>query len=273
MTYETFEPHPDLAAFVKAYWELHVPGDMEAEKQRVLPEGSIEMAFILANDVKRFTSEEEFELQPRAMIIGQITEPYFVQPTGEVLSFAVSFYTYGFANFVDRPISELANRDTPLDELFGHEEATQLEQQMMAAKETQERIKVVEAFLMGKLAEAGTIDRLVKSTVDALFETKGSQSILSLVEDQPTSRRSLERKFRDQVGMSPKQLGKVVRLQAALKTLLNNESQSLTEVAYDNDYYDQAHFTKDFKELTGSNPKDFLGNDQMILSSLFYSKD
>lgn len=271
MNYQTFTPHPDLAAFVKSYWQLEVPANTSDEKQRVLPDGSIEMAFILADDVKRYNDKGEFSIQPRAMVIGQITEPFFVQPTGEVRSFAVSFYPYGFANFVDCPISDLANKDTPLETLFG-EEAKALEQQINTAKDTKGRIGAVETFLLNKLAESATIDRVVQSTVAALFETKGRQSISTILEKQATTRRNLERKFKKQVGMSPKQLSKVVRMQAALQMLLNQETESLTKIAYDNQYYDQAHFTKDFKELTGNNPKDFLGDEQMRLSTMFYSK-
>ena len=73
--------------------------------------------------------------------------------------------------------------------------------------------------------------------------------------------------------MSPKKLGKVIRLQAALKMLLNQKTENLTRIAYDSEYYDQAHFNRDFKELTGINPKDFLENDKMQLSTIFYAKD
>jgi AraC-like DNA-binding protein len=76
--------------------------------------------------------------------------------------------------------------------------------------------------------------------------------------------------FVKQVGVSPKQLGKLIRLQSALKMMLNKEDESLTSIAYNNEYYDQAHFIKDFKEFTGVSPKEFLGNDNMALSSAFY---
>ena len=76
-----------------------------------------------------------------------------------------------------------------------------------------------------------------------------------------------------QIGISPKQLGKVVRLQTALKLLLNQKTGTFTEIAYESEYYDQNHFIKDFKEFTGIRPKEFLADEQMILSSLFYSND
>ena len=73
--------------------------------------------------------------------------------------------------------------------------------------------------------------------------------------------------------MSPKQLGKVIRLQTALKMVLNQQSGNLTNIAHESAYYDQAHFIKDFKKFTGTTPKDFLEDDSMVLSALLYKKD
>ena len=53
--------------------------------------------------------------------------------------------------------------------------------------------------------------------------------------------------------------------------LLNEKGDNLTNIAYESEYYDQAHFIKDFKEFTGTNPKRFLDNKEMALSSLFYT--
>lgn len=273
MNYEAFPPHSDLAAIVKCYWILEVPEDIEAPKQRIIPDGCIEMCFLLGDDIKRYTSESDFTIQPRAMIIGQITQPYFVQPTGYVNSFAVRFYPYGFANFVNQPIHDLADKDTPLTSLFDEHSAKALEQKIIEAESTQARIEAVEGFLLSKLADQPVIDKIVKSTVEALSSTKGKDSISSILDNNMSKRRSLERKFSKQIGISPKQLGRIIRLQAALKLMLNNTGEKLTQIAYESEYYDQAHFIKDFKDFTGTNPKDYLGHEQMMVSSLFYSKD
>ncbi|RKQ49923.1 helix-turn-helix protein [Roseivirga pacifica] len=273
MNYQTYQPHSDLAPLVNCYWTLEVPGDMEAPKQRMIPDGCIEMCFILGDDIKRFTSESTFALQPRAMVIGQITKPYYVQPTGYVNAFSVRFYPYGFANFISKPLRQLADKDTPLTDLFDEKEAKALEQAIIEAANTEARIAVLEKFLLGKLSDQSVIDTIVKSTIDVLSQTKGKEAINSILKDAPSKRRNLERKFSNQVGISPKQLGKIIRLQAALKLILNNTNQKLTQVAYESEYYDQAHFIKDFKEFTGTNPKEYLSDDQMMLSSLIYSKD
>lgn len=273
MKYDTYPPQPDLEAIVKCYWTLEVPAGLDAPKQRVVPDGCIEMCFILGDDIKRFTSETDYLLQPRAMVIGQITKPYFIQPTGYVNSFAVRFYPYGFANFINKSFHELADKETPLEELFEPELVRKLAQEIIAAPSTAHRIRLVEQFLLAKLAEPVTLDTIVKSTIDALVRSNGNTSIRAILQEDPSKRRSLERNFSKQVGISPKHLGRIIRLQAALKMMLSQQDQKLTQVAYDNAYYDQAHFIKDFQEFTGTSPSEYLSDDQMLLSSLLYSKD
>ncbi|MFK8044860.1 MAG: helix-turn-helix domain-containing protein [Crocinitomicaceae bacterium] len=85
------------------------------------------------------------------------------------------------------------------------------------------------------------------------------------------SRRQLARKFSSDVGISPKQLSKTIRLQATLKILLDGNITNLTELAYENEYYDQAHFIKEFKAFTGLTPKEFYG-DHLKMSLIFDTK-
>lgn len=270
MNYQTFQPHPDLEPLVSCYWTLEVPADNDSQKQRIVPDGCIEMAFILGDDIRRYTSKDEFIIQPRAMVLGQTIEPFYIEPTGYVNTFAIRFYPYGFTNFVTQPIKNLANKETPLELLFEEKIAKELEQKIIQAKDVKQRIEIIENFLLERLNDKSTVENIVKATVDALLSTNGNAPIKTILKDDLFKRRQLERKFSKQIGVSPKQLGKLIRLQTALKMLINKETESLTNIAYESEYYDQAHFIKDFKEFTGMSPKEFLGNENMALSTLFY---
>jgi Helix-turn-helix domain len=270
MHYETFPPHFDLASLVKCYWTLEVPAEDSPARQRIVPDGCMEMAFILGDDIPRYTSDTDYVLQPRAMILGQIIEPFSIQPTGRVNTFAVRFYPYGFANFVTTPIGELANTETPLTAVFGEHASTELEWRMTQANGAHERIEILETFLLGQLRSEATIDHIVKSTVDALLATNGGTPIQASVDGGPARRRQLERKFLKQIRMSPKQLGKVIRMQAAPRMLLRQPSERLTQIAYDSAYYDQSHFIRDFRELTGASPREYLRDSTLTLSTLFF---
>jgi hypothetical protein len=273
MNYETFPAHPELASLVKCYWTLEVPDRKDFERQLIIPDGCIEMIFLLGDDVKRYTTGDASILQPRAMVLGQITEPFYIEPTGYVHSVAVRFYPYGFASFVQTPIQALANTETPIGQIFGEEAGAALGQRILSAADTPDRIAIINEFLLNRIGDKVVIDQIVKTTIDTILSTKGAASISNILKDDLSKRRQLERKFVKQIGISPKQLGKVIRLQTALKMLLNESTGNLAEVAYESDYYDQAHFIKDFKEFTGTTPGDFLGDAHMSLSTLFYKKD
>lgn len=270
MNYQTYPPHPDLGAIVKFYWTLEVPFDPQNQKQKIVPDGYVEMTFNFGDPIKRYISDTDYILHPNAMVMGQRTQSFFILPEGEVNTFAICFYPIGFANFVKTPLETLVDKETPLEALFGTDEAHRLERQMMQAPGTPERMEIIEAFLIQKLNEKQTISRIVTTTVESLLNSNGAAPIHEILKADISKRRQLERHFRKQIGISPKQLGKAIRLQSALQLLLNKQSETLTEIAYESDYFDQNHFIKDFKELIGMTPKEVLASEHMALSALFY---
>jgi len=270
MEYKTFKPTKDLEAIVKYYWTLKVPYDPENKKQKIIPDGCIEMTFNFGDKIKRFTSEYEYIINPDAVVMGQRTKPYNILPIGNVDTFAICFYPHGFANFINIPLELIVDKEIPIADLFGEAEANALEQRMMNATTTAMRIKIIETFLLTRLNESSTISNIVKSTVDAILKTNGTKKISNILDNNLSKRRQLERHFKKQIGISPKQLSKIIRLQATLQMLLNRRNETLTELAYENEYFDQNHFIKDLKEIIGVTPKEFIQNEEMKLSTLFY---
>jgi hypothetical protein len=244
MNYQTYQPNKDLESIVKYYWTLEVPFDPKNQKQKIVPDGCIEMTFNFGDKIKRYTSKTDFILNPNAMVMGQRTKSFDILPTGNVDTFAICFYPIGFANLVKMSLEKLVDKETPID--------------------------IIEAFFLKMLIEKNTISNIVKSTVDVLLKTNGTTHINVLLKEDITKRRQLERHFKKQIGISPKQLSKAIRLQATLNLLLNKKTETLTDIAYESEYFDQNHFIKDFKDLVGVTPKDFLYNENMALSSLFY---
>ena len=155
---------------------------------------------------------------------------------------------------------------------IGMQNADKIGEQILNANSSSERITFIETFLLERLVEKNTIDNIVKSTVETIIEANGQFSVNELSEQNNINRRQLTRKFSSTIGLSPKQLSKTIRIQNTLKTLLTKDIKSLTDLAYENEYFDQAHFIKDFKEFTGLTPKEFYGND-LKMSLIFDSKD
>jgi AraC-like DNA-binding protein len=268
MNYEVFEPNLDLSELIKCYWILESPKEETMEKQTIVPDGCMEMIFHYGDPYKQYTKNGKSIIQPKCFVIGQLTRPLEIEPTGETGIFSVRFHPNGFLPFANIPIKEMENTSVSLEKLFG-KEGQEIEETVLNANSTVDRIKLIETFLFNQLADTRTIDRIVKSTVETILTANGQLSVDELTRQTNINRRQLERKFSSTIGLSPKQLSKTIRLQATLKMLLDKKFTSLTALAYENEYYDQAHFIKDFKELTGFTPKEFYGNN-VKMSSLFY---
>lgn len=267
MNYQIFEPDSDLATLVECYWTLESPKEKTPERNTIVPDGRMKMIFHYGDPYRRYDENGSSIILPRCFVIGQLTRPLDVEPTGETGTFFVCFHPYGFLPLATMPIKEMENTAVPLEELFG-KEGEEIGQKILIAGSTPERIKLIEAFLFNRLADSETIDHIVKLTVDTILTANGQLSVEELSKQTNINRRQLVRKFSSAIGLSPKQLSKTIRLQATLKVLLNTKVTSLIGLAYDGEYYDQAHFIKDFKEFTGLTPKEFYG-DHLKMSLIF----
>lgn len=271
MNYQTFEPSKELSALVKCYWILESHKEENPQRQTIVPDGCMEMIFHYGDLYKQYITEESSILQPRCFVIGQLTKPLEIEATGETGIFSVRFYPDGFLPFATVPIKEMENKATSLKELFGVD-GLKIEQSILNTSLIVERIKLIEEFFLSRLVSEEVVDRIIKSTIEKMITANGQLSVDELSKIGKINRRQLERKFSSAIGLSPKQLSKIIRLQSTLKMLINKKFTSLSALAYDGEYYDQAHFIRDFKEFTGVTPKEFYA-DHLKMSSLFIGTD
>lgn len=265
MDYQTYSPSTELVDFVKCYWTLTAPAS--EERQRIVPDGCMEMIFHCGDLYRQFLPDGSSVIQPSAFVFGQITQPLEIAPMGNTNIFAVRFHPNGFLPFASISIKEMENKTTDLQILFG-DTGLELGVKILNATNTTERIALIESLLLQQLQSQETTDRVAAISVQALLALNGQLSVDELADQVQINRRQLERKFAIVIGMSPKQLAKIIRLQATLKMMEERRFDSLTELAYENGYFDQAHFIKDFKEFTGVTPSEFYAN-QLKMSTLF----
>lgn len=270
MIYSTYNPCKELNSLVKCYWTLDDAKNKKQGKQIILPDGCIELIFHYGDLYKQYLDKIHFVIQPKSFVFGQITKPLEIEPTGETGIFAVRFYPDGFIPFADIPLQKMENKAIPLNFLFGNK-GTNLENKVLFAKFTEERIILIEEFLKNFLKDTKSIDRTIKACVNTILELKGIITVENMVKDFKINRRQLERKFSLIIGLSPKQLSKIIRLQSTLKTLKSSQNKNLTSAANEGNFYDQSHFIKDFKEFTGLSPKKFFA-ENLKISNLFISQ-
>lgn len=171
--------------------------------------------------------------------------------TGSVL---VYFTETGFAHFCQHPVHELFGLSVGLDELFGKQQVRDTEEKLGMATTAAQRVQIVERLLLWQLKDI-TADKLVVAAVRLIHESKGTIRIKELATLLHTSLSPLEKRFRKVVGATPRKFASVVRFNAVLDNL--DTSKSLTDICYEHNFFDQAHFIKDFKQHTGDSPETF----------------
>ena len=151
------------------------------------------------------------------------------------------------------PMHELANRAVELEHL--HSESRQLEERLHEATDWAERFDLVDAFLLRRLADSKPADPGVAWSWRHLHSTHGRAPIGAIATELGWSHRRLITRFREQIGLTPKAYGRVIRFDRAVTALRG--SAGLAEIAYDSGYADQAHLTREFRELAGLSPTRF----------------
>lgn len=271
MEHKTYKPDTELSTFIKSYWTLNIPREIPKGRQQIISDGCMDIIFNLGDPVNRILSDNSSLLQPSAFVMGQITKPMWVEPSGLVDTFGITFFPGSFAYFTNISMAELSDKDTELSLIFGEIKSAEIEHKIRVAKNTQEKISIVNQFLFDILENTTNIPSLVDSIINKILHKNGTESIKEILKENTGKRRQLERDFSNYVGTSPKKLCKAIRFHKALQSLLNT-NKNLGIISHENEYFDQSHFTKDFKEFTGINPKDFYSSENFTLSTLLYSQ-
>lgn len=159
-----------------------------------------------------------------------------------------------FENFASHPANELFNLSLSLDDIFDRKSVNEVEEKLAASSTDKQRIKVVEQFLLSHLKDIQT-DKLIVEAVKLISETNGTIRIKVLNEKLSISQSPFEKRFRKVVGTTAKKFASIVRFNTVLDNL--NETKTLTEICYENNFFDQAHFIKDFRQFTGDTPENF----------------
>jgi AraC-like DNA-binding protein len=195
------------------------------------------------------------QLLPDAFIYGQITAYKNIDCHGEVHLFIVVFRPDGFNRLFGLPASELKDKVVSFTDLFGWQGLCL--QQSMGSASLSEKIEQTEAFILRLLdGRSWAADPKITASLQLIQKHNGMITIHQLANALCCHTRQLERQFNTVVGLSPKRFCNIIRAHAFLKHL--QVQSRLTSKAYETGYFDQAHLIREFKQITGLTPSQYL---------------
>lgn len=256
MHFAYHEPPGQLAAYVKTIWIAFGSKEEFESPEPIVPDGCVEIIFNLAD---RF---ENGELQPLDLLAGQMTSPVVAVPTGVVDLIGVRFWSGRAGAALRTPMWQLQDQliaassvlpgmDRLADELRNVPRGNRLDHVSAA---------LARRFNARDLRSHATIDHAL-----ALIEARrGNVRIDMLAKRVGMTRRHLERRFRDEVGLPAKQMARIARVQAVLQALRQQPLLGGAEIAAQCGYSDQAHLIRECKALTGHTPARLIRSERSL---------
>jgi len=239
--HERRPPSVLLTDLVEHYW--HVRWDLRGlppQQQATLPHPSIHLV-VEGN---------------AATIHGVHTGRFERRLEGLDFAFGIKFKPGGFYPFLKAPVSTLANRVLSAQAVFGAG-GESLAQRIANCATVDEMAAVAEALLLQHLpphdpdvARAGTLVAMIAGEL-------GITSVDRMVTTAAIDKRALQRLFQKYVGIGPKWVIKRYRLHEAIARIQDSAPVDWVGLALELGYFDQAHFTRDFRALVGLSPTDY----------------
>lgn len=250
MRFDKFIPAGKLRPYIK-YFAVS-EHDIEG-KYKVFPSSGLVIGFQYKGQLATLEDDVERKLAS-AGITGISGSCKIFKNSPGIGTILVFFTETGFAHFASHPANELFNQSISLDHIFARNAVAQMEEQLALVHTDKQRIGAVEKFMLSQLKHVHT-DKLILEAVKLIHQSNGTIRIKELNERLFISQSPFEKRFRKLVGATPKKFASIVRFNSILDNL--GKTRSLTEICYGNNFFDQAHFIKDFRQFTGDTPEHF----------------
>jgi AraC-like DNA-binding protein len=192
----------------------------------------------------------------RSFVAGLDDTATVTEYAGEQRGIQVNLTPLGARRLLDLPMSELARQVVALEDLLGARGARLIER-LQDAPGWEPRFALLDAVLLARLRDAAPVAAEVEHAWARLRSSHGAVPIAALAAEVGWSRRHLATRFRDDVGLPPKAVARILRFERVTDALRARGASSLADVAYACGYADQAHLNRDFRAFAGTTPTDF----------------
>jgi len=264
MQYQEYDIAEALKPFVKVIWSMESDSNvLDETPMHILPDTCVELVAHFRDPYKTTFSDNSISVQDQSFVVAQMKSFMKIQARGKTGLIAVRFSAPGAYHFFGIPMKEIANAETGLKNLW-KDIAPQIEERIFLANTTQQRAQIIQTYLKAQLSRNGYLDKGVEFCVNEIKHTKGQISVDSLVDKAGISNRQLARRFDKYIGLSPKEFIRISKFIGSLDMMNYAKGKSLTDIAIDSGYYDQAHFIHDFREFSGMTPTDYLASSNVV---------
>ena len=225
-----------------------------------VPNGELGITVVLEGEC-HIKTEDGWQKQSNVHLYGLINKVQSLKMSPNYREISIGFYPHYLQLFLKDSLHSINPKNgADLFDLFKKDKVNKLYENLSQCNNDGALMNNIEEFLKDNILIAEMDKRVLVAhhliTNENRYKVDDLSKFLNVT---PTTLRNL---FNQHVGISPKDLIKIHRIKKALNYQLTCE-ESLTQMAYHLNYFDQAHFCKDFKDSIGISPKQYFINSQL----------
>jgi AraC-like DNA-binding protein len=192
----------------------------------------------------------------KTTVLGQHTNVIHRYVGTDFLSLQVIFQPGALFHFTGIPSNKLTNTYLDAEDIFGSH-ISSINEQLFHARSYAEMICVIERFLASLVKRSNRRDHPVDVIGKMMLQQTELFRLDKYIKDACLSHRQFDRKFRERVGIAPKQFLQIIRFDQAFRMKNRLPHKDWLTIAIHCGYHDYQHLSKDFKEFTEHTPTQF----------------
>jgi AraC-like DNA-binding protein len=255
----SYRPAPPLSGFIDRLW-YWVGTPPAHARDRILPTGSASLIINLEEDeVRNYcgANDDEVERFPGAVLVGAHSRYSVIDSREQRAVLGISFRPGGTWPFFDPAGDELHNQHVAMGDLWSSYGAT-LRERLLAEPTPRGRLQMLERELLARAIRPVRRRAEIDFALDRLTRAPQDHTIAMLSEHVGLSARRFTRLFTLEVGLTPKLYSRIKRFEQMLRLANAPRWSDWTELAQHCGYFDQSHWIRDCKALSGFTPSELL---------------
>ena len=256
--------HPLLKSYIRFFWEIHI--DNANLNHKLIPQRNISLRFNMNDTPQYVILNGEEHLLEHAYFSG--LHDHFINAhlkiNGKIDTLGICFFPDGFFPFINFPVAECKNQVLGAAEV-GLKTYKTISEKIKEVPHVEERLEILEKELVLFLTKNIGASENFRRIFNVLKQTENPLQIAEFCNRNTIGKRTLERLYNKYLGIPATTFAKLNRFHNSMNQLLSNDFTKLSDLAFDNGYFDQMHFIRDFKRFTGDTPKSFIRQNNSIL--------
>ena len=237
VAYSEITPQAPLARWIECAWSIE-SGPVTGH--RVPPDGCVDIIYQRGQGLRA---------------VGAMTVEQRFDYPGGVWTTGVRFRPGMAAPFLGASPAELTDQSVALEGLLSRR-ARELARRLDDARSVRDAMRI----LLGSMPAPASQPNPVQQAIEALTAANGNADLENTARQATISPRQFRRRCLEESGLTPKHLCRVLRFRHACRVARAAGQPNWSDVALAANYFDQAHFIRDFREFTGLTPMAVFSN-------------